>query len=596
MDNHDQPQPNAEQVANISEALKRCKQSFLTAGFLSLFINILVLTPMIYMMQIYDRVMSSSSVSTLTMLTVLLVFLLSVMGALEWVRSQILVVTSNRLDQLLNTRIFDAMFTSASISAGRNATAQPLSDLLQLRQFLTGQGLFAFFDAPWLPLNIAVMWWFHWSYGVVALISAFILMGLNLWTELGTRDLLKRANDESMESSQQTQRNLRNVEVIDAMGMLPRLRTRWQRKQNAMLTHQGKASGKAGLITALSKLYRMVIQSLILGLGAYLAIGKEISPGAMIAGSMLLGRALAPLDLLIGSWKGFIGARDAYGRLEKLLNAVPLREPPMPLPPPTGQIRLENVSIIPPGSQKPIIAGVNLQIAAGQQVAVIGPSAAGKSTLIRAMLGLYKPSTGSVRLDGAEISQWDRMMLGNHIGYLPQDVELLDGSISENIARFGRVEPDKVVAAARLAGIHEMLLRLSEGFDTVIQGQGRVLSAGQRQRLGLARALYGSPRIILLDEPNSNLDQEGEEALAQALANLRKQGCTVVMVTHRPSILNQVDNIALMREGQLLAYGPPNEVAQALQRNVPPAPASAPVTAPARSTNVTAHTGTVRVL
>lgn len=564
------------QVSNLREALQSSKQSFMTAGILSFFINILILTPMIYMMQIYDRVMVSSSVSTLGMLTILLVFLLALMGGLEWVRTQILVITSNRLNQQLNTRLFDALFTNASNSAGPNATTQPLNDLLQIRQFLTGPGLFAFFDAPWLPLNILVMWWFHWSYGVVALISSLILLSLNIWNELATRDLLKRSNDELNESNQQTQRNLRNIEVIDAMGMLPRLRSRWLRKQSIMLIMQGKASGKAGLITAISKLFRTMIQSLILALGAYLAIEKEISPGAMIAGSLLLGRALAPLDILIGSWKGFVGARDAYSRLEKLLTAIPLREKPMQLPIPSGQLQMENVTIIPPGCQKPVIAGINLQIEAGQQVAIIGPSAAGKSTLIRAMLGIYKPSIGSVRLDGAEINQWNREILGDYIGYLPQDVELLDGSIRENIARFGEMDSEQVISAARLAGIHDMLLRLPEGYESVIQGQSNVLSAGQRQRLGFARALYALPRIIILDEPNSNLDQDGEAALAQALTSLRIQRCTVVVVTHRPSILGQVDSIAVMQEGQLAAFGPRDEILQALQRAS--ASAAAPIT------------------
>jgi ATP-binding cassette subfamily C protein EexD len=562
--------PHADQVTGLRDALRRCKQSFLTAGFISFFINILVLVPMVYMMQVYDRVMTSSSVSTLTMLTLLLVFLLTVMGLLEWVRSQILVVTSNRLDQLLNTRVFDAMFKSALASSGRNVTAQPLSDLLQLRQFLTGNGLFAFFDAPWLPLNLVVMWWFHWSYGVIGLVSALILMSLNLWTELSTRDLLKRANNESIESSQQTQRNLRNIEAIEAMGMLSRLRDRWQHKQSQVIAHQSKASGKAGLISSMSKLYRTMIQSLILGLGAYLAIHKEISPGAMIAGSLLLGRALAPLDLLIGSWKGFVGARDAYERLEKLLASVPLTQRPMPLPAPTGQMSLENVAVMPPGTKKPIIAGINMLVEAGHHVAIIGPSAAGKSTLLRAMLGIYPLASGSVRLDGAEMSQWHRDTLGQHIGYLPQDVELLDGSISENIGRFGEIEPEQVVEAAKRAGIHDMLLRLPEGYDTVIQGQGTQLSAGQRQRLGLARALYGSPRIIVLDEPNSNLDQEGEVALARALAGLRQTGSTVIVVTHRPNLLSQVDTIAFIRAGQLAAYGPRDEVLKALQSPPPP--------------------------
>lgn len=556
--------PQLDPVADVREALVRCKESFIVSGAVSFFINILILVPMVYMMQIYDRVMASSSMSTLTMLTILLIFLLAVMGALEWIRSQILIVTSNRLDSFLNARVFDAMFVTALPSSGRAPTAQPLGDLLQLRQFLTGTGLFAFFDAPWLPLNVLIMWWFHWSYGVVALLSAFILIGLNLWNERATRDLLKKANDAAMESSQHTQRNLRNIEVIEVMGMLPSLRERWQLKQNQLLKFQSEASAAASLISSLSKLYRTMIQSLILGLGAYLAIDRQISPGAMIAGSMLLGRALAPLDLLIGSWKGFVSARDAYARLEQLLKAAPIKAQPMPLPSPTGAIRMENIAIVPPGSAKPIIAGVNLAIPSGAQVGIIGPSAAGKSTLIRAMLGLYAPAAGTVRIDGADIRQWDRTALGQHIGYLPQDVELLDGTVSENIARFGELDPDEVVNAASMAGIHEMVLQLPKGYDTVIQGEGNLLSAGQRQRLGLARAIYGHPRIIVLDEPNSNLDQEGEAALARALQGLRKEGCSVVMVTHRPSILREVDLIAFMRAGQLAAFGPRDEVLKAI--------------------------------
>ena len=569
-----------EPVASLREALRRCRQSFVAAGLVSFCINILILAPMIYMMQVYDRVMTSGSLSTLAMLTVLLTFLLLVMGTLEWVRSQILIVTSNRLDQVLGSRVFDAMFTSALPGAGRAATAQPLNDLLQLRQFLSGPGLFAFFDAPWLPLNIVIMWWFHWTYGVAALLSAFILVGLNLFNEVATRDMLRDANDAAMASASQTQRNLRNIEAIEAMGMLHRLRRRWLDQQNDMLHLQAGASSRAGLIGATSKLYRTLIQSLILGLGAYLAIDKQISPGAMIAGSMLLGRALAPLDLLIGSWKGFVGARDAYQRLDNLLRAVPLQPPPMSLPAPTGRIQLENVAIVPPGSQAPIIAGVSLVIEAGQQVAIIGPSAAGKSTLVRAMLGLYRPATGSVRIDGGDIGQWSRAELGQYLGYLPQDVELLDGTIGENIARFGDVDAEQVVAAARLAGIHEMLLRLPQGYDTVIEGQGAVLSAGQRQRIGLARALYALPRIVILDEPNSNLDQEGEQALGLALAGLRQQGSTVVMVTHRPGILQRVDSIAFMNAGQLAAYGPRERVLQAIHQATTTQGAATPAMAP----------------
>lgn len=552
------------EASGLSEALEACKQSFITAAGVSFCINILTLVPMVYMMQIYDRVMASGSISTLTMLTLLLIFLLAVMGTFEWMRSQILVMAGNRFDQLLSARVFDAMFYSALPSNGRAATAQPLGDLLQLRQFLTGSGIFAFFDAPWLPLNIVVMWWFHWTFGVASLISALLLMGLNLWNEMATRELLGKANQEAIETSNHTARNLRNIEVIEVMGMLPSLRRRWQEKQYRLLSFQSAASTKAGMISSISKLYRTVIQSLILGLGAYLAIEKEISPGAMIAGSMLLGRALAPLDYLIGSWKGFVGARDAYERLEKLLKAIPPKPSPMPLPAPTGEITLENLAVVPPGTQRPIIYGINFQIPAGKQVGVIGPSAAGKSTLIRAILGLYRPATGSVRIDGADINQWDREALGQYIGYLPQDVELLDGSISENIARFGKIDPEAVVKAARLAGIHEILLRLPEGYDTVIQGQGALLSAGQRQRLGLARAIYGNPHIVVLDEPNSNLDQEGEEALAEAVDVLKSYGTTVIIVSHRTNILKKVELVAYLRAGQLVAYGPRDDVFKAI--------------------------------
>lgn len=552
--------PVPDTVKDLKDALSRCKSSFIMAGVLSFFVNILGLVPMVYMMQIYDRVMASSSLSTLTMLTILLAFLMGVSGSLEWIRSQILVVVSNRLDYLLNTRVFNAMFEVALLSSGRAASAQPLGDLLQLRQFLTGPGLFAFFDAPWLPVNILVMWWFHWTFGVVAVFSSLILMGLNIWNEVATRDLLKKANEDAMEASNHTQRNLRNIEVIEAMGMLPSLRARWLKKQTQMLASQGEASLKAGLIVALSKFYRMLIQSLILGLGAYLAIAKEISPGAMIAGSMLLGRALAPLDYLIGSWKGFVGARDSYERLEGLMKAVPVKRTPMPLPPPSGRLAMENVTVVAPGTTRPIIAGITMNIPSGSQLGVIGPSAAGKSTLIRAMLGLYRPMTGSVRIDGADISQWDRGVLGEYIGYLPQDVEILDGTVGENIARFGDLDPEEVVKAAKMAGIHEIILRLPEGYDSKIQGQGQLLSAGQRQRLGLARAIYGNPHLVILDEPNSNLDQDGEAALASAVEALKAYGTTVIIVSHRTSILRQVDLLAYMSGGVLAAYGPRDEV------------------------------------
>jgi ATP-binding cassette subfamily C protein EexD len=569
-------------VSELRQILATCKTSFLSAGFFSLFINVLLLAPSLYMLQVYDRVLTSSSESTLLMLTLILVFLFLVLGLLEWLRSQILIVTSTRLDQLLGGRVFEAVFAQSLASGGKLASTQPLSDLLQLRQFLTGQGLFAFFDAPWLPLYITVMFLFHVYFGVVAVISVVILITLAVWNELATRNPLEQANRVAAEASQLTQRQLRNTEVIEAMGMLARLRARWQQKQTTLLALQGAASRQSGLITAMTRTYRLTIQSLILGLGAYLAIRKEITPGLVIAGSILLGRALAPLDQMIGTWRSSLTARGAYQRLGRLLDTLPPREPPLPLPAPKGEIRLEQAVIVPPGALAPVIKGANLLIEPGIQVAIIGPSAAGKSTLARAILGLYRPVKGSVRLDGAELDRWDREPLGQYIGYLPQDVELLDGSISENIARFGTIDAEKVVAAAQAAGIHEMILRLPEGYETRLVGGGTVLSAGQQQRLGIARALYGDPQVIILDEPNANLDQEGDAALLNTLAALKQKGRTVIVITHRNHMLNQVDRILLLLEGQIALYGPREQALAALRQSAaksPAAPAGLPRTA-----------------
>ena len=558
----------------LGRVLEACRGAFAWAGFFSLFVNLLLLLPALYMLQIYDRVLTSGSEPTLVMLTIIAAFLFIVMGGLEWVRSQILVATSNRLDHLLGGRVFDSVFQQTLATGGKVASAQPLGDLLQLRQFLTGPGLFAFFDAPWLPIYIAVMFLFHPVFGVVAILAGCVLMGLAIWNEVSTRGDLREANEKSQESSNHTQRSLRNAEAIEAMGMLPRLRERWLVRQHDMLALQSRASHRGGLISAVSKTFRVSIQTLILGLGAYLAIRREISPGGVIAGSILLGRALAPLDLMISTWRGFLSARESYRRLDRLLGALPEREAPMPLPAPKGELSVEKLVVTPPGAAAPVIRGISLLLEPGSQLAIIGPSAAGKSTLARALLGLYRPSAGTVRLDGAEIDQWDRETLGQYVGYLPQDVELLDGTISENIARFGEVDAEAVVAAAEAAGVHQMILRLPQGYDT--QLVGNALSAGQRQRIGLARALYGGPQLIVLDEPNSNLDQDGEAALATTLADLKRAGRTVVVITHRKNILNLADKILLIGEGQIAMYGARDKVLAALTQAAEQQAANAP--------------------
>lgn len=544
----------------LHRALAACRRSFMTTAFFSLFVNLLMLVPAIYMLAIYDRVLMSGSESTLLMLTAITVFLFLVLGGLEWIRSRIMVATSARLDEHLGERVFDAIFARSLTSGGAVATAQPLNDLLQIRQFLTGPGLLAFFDAPWIPIYVGLMFLFHLYFGVVAVLSMLLLAGLAFWNEVATRTDLADANRESLETTQFVQRNLRNAEVVETMGMLPRLRARWYARQMQVLALQSRASTKAGLINALSRTYRLTIQSLVLGLGAYLAIRKDISPGLVISGSILLGRALAPLDQMIAGWRGFLGAREAYARLDALLRTIPEQEPHMALPPLRGHVKLEYLVVAVPGRNEPILNGITLTIEPGTTVALIGPSAAGKSTLARAILGLYPAVHGRVCLDGADIHNWDRTQLGQSIGYLPQDVELLDGTVAENIARFGQIEADRVVEAAQWAGIHEMVLSLPQAYDTPLIGGGVTLSAGQQQRIGIARAIYGRPRLVVLDEPNANLDMAGEAALQTTLEQLQRDGCTVVVVTHRMNVLQVVHKIALIVNGKLARYGSREEV------------------------------------
>ncbi len=556
--------------ARVRDALRACRGSFAFAAFFSLFINLLLLVPAMYMLQVYDRVLTSGSESTLLMLTLLATGLFALMGGLEWVRAQVLVAASVRLDHLLGARVHDAMFERSLAQGGKAATAQPLYDLLQVRQFMTGPGLFAFFDAPWLPIYVVVMAALHPSFAIVALVSALALLLLALANEAATGKRLAQANQDQQALSAQVQRKLRNTEAVLAMGMLPALRERWGRGQQQVLGLQASASRASGFFTALSRSSRIAVQSLILGLGAYLAIRREISAGAVIAGSILLGRALAPLDQIVSSWRGFLSARESYRRLDGLLQDQPISAPRMPLPPPRGEVLVDKLVVAPPGAAAPVLRGIQLRVPAGTLLAVVGASAAGKTTLVRALLGLVEASSGAVRLDGAQINQWSHAELGRHVGYLPQEVELLDGTIGENIARFGALDAAATVAAAQAADVHAMVLRLPQGYDTVVSGQG--LSAGQRQRIGLARALYGQPQLVVLDEPNANLDQEGEAALAAALGGLRQRGATVVIVTHRKNVLALVDEIVVLHEGQVLTHGPRDRVQAAMEQTTPAGP------------------------
>ncbi len=552
--------------SDLTRALKACKSAFISAAGFSMVINLLMLVPSLYMLQVYDRVVPTGNKSTLLMLTLIVFVLFLTLSLLEWVRSQILVKVSTRLELLLNQRVFAVAYKQALYSGGQRASTQPFDDLTGLRQFLTGNGLFAFFDAPWMPMYIALMFVFHSWYGWFSVATSLILVVIAFANEQATAKTLAEANQVAIVGRGQISRNLRNAEVIEAMGMLDNVRQRWLKTTHQVLVLQSIASSRAGLIAAASKVVRLTSQSLILGLGAYLVIEREITPGLMIAGSILLGRALAPIDMVIGNWKGFITARGQYQRLNDLLLNMPADSDKMSLPTPTGHLQFEEAQVIPPGAKLPVLKGISLTIDAGDLLGVIGPSGAGKSTFARASLGIWPTAAGKVRLDGADVSTWNRDELGPYIGYLPQDVELFEGSISENIARFGDIDAEAVVEAAKMADVHELILRLPEGYDTVIGASGGALSGGQRQRIGLARALYGKPVLVVLDEPNSNLDEQGELALGNALQRLKQKKVTVILVTHRQQVLTKVDKLLVLSEGKLAVYGPRDQVIAHLQQ------------------------------
>ena len=545
---------------NLQAALKACKGSFFSVGFFSLFVNALMLVPTFFMIQVSGRVVPSSSTSTLIMLTIILTILMITLGSLEWVRSRIMVRISNRLDVLLSRDVYRASFKKALSSGGMDASAQSLNDLLALRQFLTGNGLFAFFDAPWLPIYTAVMFLFHPWFGWMTVGCALLLITLAFLNHRYTGKALTEANKQSVTANLQTTKNLRNAEVIESMGMLDTLMARWATRQRRVLVLQSQASDKGGIVTSISKTFRTWTQSIMLAIGAYLVITHQINPGLLMAGSLLLGRALSPIDQMIGSWKGFVAARLQYDRLNATLEKLHAEPQRMSLPDPEGHIQVESLVVAPPGSKAPVIRNISFVAPAGSIVGIVGPSAAGKSTLARALLGIWTPQHGTVRLDGADISAWDKQKLGPHLGYLPQDIELFEGSISDNIARFDKVDPEQVVLAARIAGVHEMILQLPDGYDTVIGSEGVNLSGGQRQRIGLARAVYGSPRLIVLDEPNSNLDEVGERALSVALQKVKETGATVFIISHRPSILSRLDRIMVLNAGVISLYGAREQV------------------------------------
>ncbi len=559
----------------LADALRDVRRYFGFAALFSAAVNLLMLTPIIYMLQVYDRVVSSGSVPTLTMLTILMVCLLLAMGGFEWVRSMVMIGASNRLEQRLRHRISEATFNRALLSGGMTASAQPMNDLSQLRQYLTGSSLFAFFDAPWVPIYLFVMYLFHPYFALAGVFAVIVMLLLALANEKSTSPKLQDANALNNSVNNQLTGSLRNAEVIAAMGMGNDLRARQEDGSERVLNLQSNASRRAGAFTSLSKSFRIIMQSLTLGLGALLALQQEISPGMMIAGSLLLGRALAPIDLLVNTWRGFSVARAQYNRLGELLEQLPPRPLPMPLPDPRGQLSVEGLFVLPPASQTFVVRNANFDLVPGEALGIVGPSASGKSSLARAILGVWPSARGAVRLDGAEIFTWDREQLGQHLGYLPQDIELFDGSIADNICRFGEQDSDAIVAAAKLAGVHELILELPQGYNTMIGGSGGVLSGGQRQRIGLARAVYRNPCLIVLDEPNSNLDDQGEKELVEALERIKQLGSTVIVISHRTMVLQSMDKMLVLKEGAMINYGPRNQVLSALMKPAAKLPQSA---------------------
>jgi len=493
------------------------------------------------------------------MLSVMVLGLFALISVLEYIRSMVVIRIGAKMDSFLNNRVYTAAFEQNLRSTGVNA-GQALNDLTTIRQFVTGNGMFAFFDAPWFPIYLLVIFVFNMWMGLFALVSVILLVALAWLNEVVSRKPLAEANTTAIRSSNLATNNLRNAEVIEAMGMLPNMRKRWYAEHVKFLKLQAEASQKASRIGSITKFVQIAVQSLILGVGALLVITGDVTSGMMIAGSILLGRALSPVQQIIGVWRQWSGVVSAYRRLEKLLADNPPRIAGMELPKPEGHLSVEGVTAAPPMVPVAVLKSVSFAINAGDCLGVIGPSGSGKSTLARLLVGVWRAAVGKVRLDGADVYLWNKDELGPHMGYLPQDIELFAGTISENIARFGEVDSFQVVIAAKLAGVHDLILRLPEGYDTPIGDGGLGLSGGEKQRLGLARALYGDPSIIVLDEPNSNLDDIGEIALTQAIIRLRQLRKTVILISHRPSIIRETNKLLVLRDGMVSAFGPTDQV------------------------------------
>ena len=556
--------------SELGDALRACRGAFLGVAVMSCIINLLYLTGSIFMLEVYDRVLPSRSVPTLVGLIILAGGLYITQGILDLIRVRILGRIGTALDESLNARVFETVVRLPLLIGGRNEGLQPLRDLDNVRSFLGGMGPSAFFDLPWLPLYLAICFAFHVMIGITALVGAIILVLLTLVTEYLSRQPAREAMGLAARRNDLAAASRRNAEVMIAMGMFGRLTQRWGQANEKYLEGNQRASDVAGGLGAIAKVLRMMLQSAVLGVGAYLVIHQEATAGIIIAGSILSARALAPVDLAIAHWKSFVAARQSWRRLTHLLEQMPNRPQPTLLQAPSSRLSVEGISIAAPGDQKVIVQDVTFAVTAGHGLGVIGPSGSGKSSLIRALVGVWQPFRGKVRLDGAALDQWSSDVLGRHIGYLPQDVELFTGTVAQNICRFDpEAKSDDIIAAAKEAGVHDMIIKMRDGYNTQVGEQGAALSAGQAQRVALARAVYGEPFLIVLDEPNSNLDTEGDEALTRAVRGARERGAVVVVVAHRPIGIEAVDQILVLKDGRMQAFGPKEQVlAQVLQPRV----------------------------
>ncbi len=540
----------------------KLKKYFFFAALFSFFINILYLTFPIYMLSIYDRVLASYSKPTLYTVTAGAIFAYLVYGVLNFLRSRLLVYVSVKMDRDLRDDIFHELVLDSSRLRGMGYR-QGMNDLNTLRQYLTGSAIFSFFDLPWTPIYLLIIYIMHPVLGMVATAGGVVIFILGYLQEKLSKSSIELANIENSRASALMHTAFRNAEVVNGMGMSKAVLRRWAEIHDRTILLQTIASKHAGLLQTMSKVVRQLMQVFVYGIGAYLTLEHRSTAGIMIAASIIMGKALMPVEQLMATWKMTVDARQAYRRLSEFWKVIKEKREPMELPPPKGRLDLEGVSL--EVAQRPLLSDLSFSLAPGETLAVIGPSGAGKSTLCRVLLGLWEPTAGKVRLDGADIHAWDREKVGRFVGYLPQDVELFPGTIAENIARMGEVDSEQVIAAAKMAGIHQLILRFPDGYDTLISSPGGViLSGGQRQRVGLARALYGDVRLVVLDEPNSNLDEDGERSLLGAIVQMKKRGVSVILVTHKPGILGVADKILVMRGGKMVMFGPRDKVFGAL--------------------------------